>query len=152
MGISKAVMRAAVRCGPSVVLPFRRAASAVLVVALFASPVLESLHEAQRVHFACPEDGELIDAPMAPAHQHVRATGDGPFLFAEHDSSPPVSSEGGHDHCAIATQAHMRAREKSHAYVVPPVLQAGTAANVTDDPGRLVSLAIYRFAPKGSPP
>src|SRR3954454_19784055 len=115
-------MRAPVRSSPRVVLPFRRVASALLAVALFASPLLESLHEAQRVHLACPEDGELIDAPMAPAHQHARATGDGPFLFAEHDSSSPVSSEGGHDHCAIVTQAHMRAREKSHAYLVPPVL------------------------------
>ena len=123
-----------------------------LLVALFASPLLQSLHEAQRVHYACPEDGEMIDAPLAPVHQHARASGDGPFWFAEHHSSAPLSSERGHDHCAIAAQAHMRAREKSHAHVVPPVLQAGTVPRVTDDAARLVSVAIYRFAPKGSPP
>jgi hypothetical protein len=115
-------------------------------------PLLESLHEAQRVHFACPEDGELVDAPLAPPHQHARASGDGPSLFPEHDSSPPLSSEGGHDHCAIAAQAHLRAREKSHEAAVPEVLQSGTAASVTGAPAPLASLAIYRFAPKASPP
>ena len=145
-------MRAAVRPSPTVVRPFRRAASALLAFALFASPLLEFLHEAQRVHFACPEDGELVDAPLAPAHQHARASGDGASLFPEHDSSAPVSSEGRHDHCAIAAHAHLRAREKSHEAAVPPVLGAGTAASVTDQPARLVSLVIYRFAPKASPP
>jgi len=145
-------MRAAIRPSRGVAGPFRRAASALLAVALSASPLLESLHEAERVHFACPEDGELVDAGLTAAHQHARASGDGPSLFAEHDSSPPLSSEGGHDHCAIAAQAHLRAREKSHDRPTPPVLQAGTVARVSDDAAPLVSLAIYRFAPKASPP
>ena len=145
-------MRAAVRLSPGVVLSFRRGASALFAFALFASPLLETLHEAQRVHFACPEDGELVDAPLAPAHHHARASGDGASVFPEHDSSPPLSSEGRHDHCAIAAQAHLRGREKSHEGVVPPVLDASTAPSVTDEPARLVTLAIYRFAPKASPP
>jgi hypothetical protein len=145
-------MRGALRRSPGVVVPLRRAASALVALALFASPLLESLHEAQRVHFACPEDGELVEAPLGAPHHHARASGAGPFLFAEHESSPPPSSEGGHDHCAIAAHAHLRGREKSHEAPVPPVLHAATAASVTGDPAPAVSLAIYRFAPKASPP
>jgi hypothetical protein len=135
-----------------VVVPYRRAASALLALALFASPLLDSLHEAQRVHFACPEDGELVEAPLGAPHHHAGTSGEGPFLFAEHESAPALSSDGGHDHCAIAAQAHLRGREKSHEASVPPVLHAAGAASVTDDPALFVSLAIYRFAPKASPP
>ena len=145
-------MRAAVRPSPGVVRPFRRAASALVAFALFASPLLESLHEAQRVHFACPEDGELVDGPLAPAHQHARASGNGASLFAEHDSSTPLSSEGAHDHCAIAAQAHLRGRHESHEGWLPPVLQARAISIGAHEPPSLVSLAIYRFAPKASPP
>jgi len=145
-------MHVAVRRSSSVVLRFRGAASTLLAFALFASPVLESLHEAQRAHFACPEDGELVDAPLAPAHRHAHASGSGAFLFAEHDSSVPVSSEAGHDHCAIAAQAHLRAREKTHASKVPPALQGRLTATVAGEQPELTTLAIYRFAPKASPP
>jgi len=146
-------MRAAFRRTPGVVVPFRRTASALLALALFASPLLESLHEAQRVHFACPADGELVEAPLAAPHHHARASGAGPFLFAEHESSAPLSSGGGHDHCAIAAHARLRGREKSHEPPVPPVLHAAAAASVTDDDAAPAEgLAVYRFAPKASPP
>jgi len=145
-------MHVVVRPGTSVVRRFRGAASTLLAFALFASPVLESLHEAQRVHFACPEDGELVDAPLAPAHRHAHASGSGAFLFAEHDSSGLLSSEGGHDHCAIAAQAHLRAREKSNSSKIPPVSQGGLTATAAGEQPELTTLAIYRFAPKASPP
>jgi hypothetical protein len=152
MAVSKAVMRAPIRARRGLVLTLRRGAAALLALALFSSPILETLHEADRVHVACPEDGELVDAPVTPAHQHARASRSGPSLFAEHDSSGPASSERGHDHCAIASHAHLRGREQSQRLFVPVVLQAGAIASVAQEPARLSGLALYRLAPKASPP
>jgi hypothetical protein len=129
-----------------------RGISAAIALWTFASPLLETLHEADRVHVACPEDGELVDAPVAAAHQHARASRNGASLFAEHDSSGPVSSDRGHDHCAIASQAHLRGREESRKLSVPLLLQAAAVPAAAQEPARLSSLAIYRFAPKASPP
>src|SRR2546430_2567418 len=133
--------------GPAVIYAsqhraFRGIAAAIAVWTL-ASPLLETLHEADRVHVACPEDGELIDAPVAAPHQHARASRKGASLFAEHDSSGPVSSERGHDHCAIASQAHLRGREESRRHFVPYVLQAVAVATLPQEPARLKSFAIY---------
>ena len=129
-----------------------RGIAAAIAISTLASPLLETLHEADRVHVACPEDGELVDAPVTVAHHHARASRAGASLFAEHDSSGPDSSERGHDHCAVASHAHLRGREQSSKLSAPTVQQAGAVASVAREPARLSSLAIYRLAPKASPP
>jgi hypothetical protein len=130
---------------------FRGIAAAIATWTL-ALPLLETLHEADSVHVACPEDGELVDAPVAAAHQHARAPRNGASLFAEHDSSGPLPSDRGHDHCAIASQAHLRGREESRKQSVSYLLQAVAVATLPPEPAQLKSFAIYRFAPKASPP
>ena len=129
-----------------------RACGAALALLTFASPLLESLHEASVRHVACPEDGELIDAPPQAAHQHAQATSDGLSLFAEQDPSAPRSRGGEHNHCAIALRAHLRAREQKRAQVAVDVAELVTPPSVPQDSPRLYSLAVYRIAPKASPP
>jgi hypothetical protein len=131
--------------------PFR-AAGAALALLTFASPLLGSFHEAAVRHSTCPEDGALIESPAQPAHPHAEASGDGPSLFPERDPAGPPGGEGAHHHCAVAAQVQLRAREPSRQrFAVPaPVLLA--AASVAQEPPVLRSFAIYRIAPKASPP
>jgi len=45
----------------------------VLAAVMAISPVLGTLHEASVRHVACPDDGELIEAPVQRAHAHAPA-------------------------------------------------------------------------------
>jgi hypothetical protein len=125
---------------------------AALAVLTFASPLLESVHEANVRHVACPEDGELVEAPAQAPHQHAQASGDLAALFAERDPAAPASSGQGHHHCAVMLQAHLRAREQSHKRLAVAVLAAVAVASVPDESPQLRSVALYRIAPKASPP
>jgi hypothetical protein len=129
-----------------------RGISAALALLTAALPLVGSLHEANTRHVACPEDGELIEAPSQAPHQHARASTDAPALFAERDPSAPPASGQGHQHCAVMSQAHLRARQHSRSLVVVTVPPALAAASVPDSTPRLRSLALYRLAPKASPP
>jgi hypothetical protein len=124
------------------------------------SPLVGSLHEAAVRHVACPEDGELIDAPSQAPHQRAPASRpaaarekstDSPAFSAERDPPAPPFSGQGHEHCAVVSQAHLRARERSPSFIVtiPGALTAASAVGATP---RLRSRAIYRLAPKASPP
>jgi hypothetical protein len=129
-----------------------RAAVASLALFMAAGPLLGALHLAAVRHVACADDGELIDAaPQAP-HQHVRGSNDAPALFAERDPAPPPASGQVHDHCAVVSQAHLRGREQSRKLFAVTVLDALAAVSVLDQTPRLSSLALYRLAPKASPP
>jgi hypothetical protein len=129
-----------------------RGVGAALALLTFASPLLETVHEASVRHVACPEDGELIDAPAQAPHQHVLASSDSPALFSERDpAAPPVSGQN-HQHCVVMLQAHQSAREQSHKLPLITLLDAATATPVPPEPPRLRSLALYRLAPKASPP
>jgi hypothetical protein len=128
-----------------------RGVAAAVAFATFASPLLETFHQASVRHIVCPEDGELIDAPVEAAHRHARVPRDGASLFSEHDPSGPGPTDGRHDHCAIALRGHLRAREESRkAYVLH--LVGANAPKPAHEPERLSSLALYRLAPKASPP
>ena len=128
----------------------RRGVGAALALLTFVSPLLESFHEASVRHVTCPEDGELIDAPPQVAHQHRQASGDGQELFPESDPAGPRGA--GQDHCAVMLQAHLRAREQSRKLFVVTVPDATSAVPVSQEPPGLRSLALYRLAPKASPP
>jgi len=118
----------------------------------FASPLLDSWHEASIQHVTCPEDGELIDVLPQAAHEHAQATGQGLSLFDEHDPSAPHSRGGEHNHCTIVLQAHLRAREQSRPQLVVEAPELVGPARVPQEPVGLNSQAVYRFAPKASPP
>jgi hypothetical protein len=126
-----------------------RGTGAALAIVILASPLLGSLHEATVRHVACPEDGQLIDAPVGAPHPHARAAGEGPALFAEHGREADASGE---NHCVIAVQAQQRAREQSRGAFVSATPETSLTASGPRDPLQLHSLALYRLAPKASPP
>lgn len=128
-----------------------RGTGAALAVVLVAAPVLGLLHDATVRHVACPEDGELIDAPLEAPHAHARATGQAPALFAEHAPAAGISGEG-HPHCAIALQAHQRTREQQRRVFVVATPETSVVASGPRDSLPLHNLAVYRLAPKASPP
>jgi len=128
-----------------------RGLGAALALLTFASPLLRSLHEALVPHIACPEDGELIDAPAHRAHNHAPASSEDASLFAERDPAGPAPAGDHHDHCPIALQAHLSARQPGKVRVVAPAVLIA-AAPVPAQQQAFRSLAVYRIAPKASPP
>jgi hypothetical protein len=123
----------------------------MLAAALFAGPLLESAHEASVRHIACPEDGELIDAPAQPIHAHAHAGSDGAQLFSEREQ--PASPFGGdHDHCAVALRGHVRAREASAARLTISLDAVVRSALPTALPVISRGISLYRLAPKSGPP
>jgi hypothetical protein len=128
-----------------------RGTGAALAIVILASPLLGTLHDATVRHVACPEDGQLIDAPVGAPHAHARAAGKLPTLFAEHEPAADASGEN-HEHCVIALQAHQRAREQSRGAFVSATPETSLTASGPRDPLQLHSLALYRLAPKASPP
>jgi hypothetical protein len=124
------------------------------------SPLAGSLHEAAVRHVACPEDGEMIDAPSRAPHRDAPASSpatalqkstDSAAFSAERDPPAPPLSGQGHDHCAVTSQAHVRARAQSSSFIVTIAGALSPASAVTATP-RLRSRTIYRLAPKASPP
>ena len=128
-----------------------RGLGAALALLTFASPLLGSFHEAAVPHITCPEDGELIDVPVARAHSHAAVPEEGPSLFAERDPAGPTPTGGQHDHCQIALQAHISARQPGKVRAVKPAVLVA-AALVPAEPPSLRNLTLYRIAPKASPP
>jgi len=132
--------------------PVLRGIGATLALLTAASPLVGSLHESSVRHVACPEDGELIDAPSQAPHQHALPSTDAPALFAERDPSAPSASGQGHQHCAVMSQGHSRARQQARSLFVVTVPPALAAVSIPSPTPRLRSLAVYRLAPKASPP
>ncbi len=128
-----------------------RAIGPALALLTFASPLLESLHGASVGHVACPEDGELIETPQQAPHQHTQASRDSGALFAERDPAAPASGQG-HDHCAVMLRGRLRAGEQSRRPLVIIVPEALPAVSDPDQTPGLRRLALYRLAPKASPP
>jgi hypothetical protein len=128
-----------------------RGTGAALALVILAAPVLGSLHDATVRHVACPEDGELIDAPVEAPHAHARATGEARTLFAEQGPAAEAFGEN-HQHCAITLQAHQRAREPQRSPFVVATPEMPLIASGLPQPLRLHNLAVYRLAPKASPP
>ena len=129
-----------------------RTTAGALALLVFASPVLATLHEASVRHVACPEHGELVEeAPQAP-HQHGRAAWASPALFAERDPAGPRSAAEEHQHCFVTLQEHVRGHAQAHKAWAPAASGAAVAAPKYREPLRLRRLALYRLAPKASPP
>jgi hypothetical protein len=113
------------------------------------SPLIATLHEASATHAFCPEDGELVDVAVQPAHA-ANLTGDGPELVREQPLAPEPTG-GDHNHCIFAVFfAHATASFSRPAAIVGTSTLAITA--VLPEPPRLRSYALYLLAPKASPP
>jgi hypothetical protein len=121
---------------------------------LFAAPLLESRHAATVRHVACPEDGELIDAGTQGASRSlpaVESPKDGSAIAAE-DPAGQTRGVLDHGHCAIALQSHAKARQAGPARVDLRVAELREPEVSKPAPPELRSVALYRLAPKASPP
>jgi hypothetical protein len=137
----------------------RTRSSSILILSLavlFAGEAVVALaHRAQR-HVRCSEHGELIHVGVAgdPAlaldrlAEQARA-GQTPSDVARR---APPTGEPEHEHCFILGMSRERATPSACARTVPaatPIAQA--AASKTDDVSPRAR-AVYRIAPKNSPP
>ncbi|HWE26318.1 MAG TPA: hypothetical protein VG496_20445 [Myxococcales bacterium] len=123
----------------------------VLAFVTAASPLVATFHAAGVAHFPCPEDGELIDAGPA-AHDALEVSFEMPFVAPDRGPTSREHSQLPHDHCAIAQQAFVRARISGTARVADGVTGTVALPRFVPEPPRLTSLAVYRLAPKASPP
>ena len=128
----------------------RPGVGAALALLTLASPLLVTFHQAAVRHVTCPEHGELVDAPVEAPHPHAQPSTGLPGLFAERDPAGPSRPGEEHEHCSITLQRQVRATEQS---LKPFVVTAPevVAPSPPESPG-LRSLAVYRLAPKASPP
>jgi hypothetical protein len=123
-----------------------RLTAALVAFASFAGQLVSIAHVADRRHVACPEHGELEELPS------VRHAGE--ILRAEtsfEDGAAPLEGHG-HDHCVFAS--HVR-----HSSAATVRLAWVALALAPSAPPPLVDLAapkqlraLYRLAPKTSPP
>jgi len=124
--------------------------AAALAFVMAASPLLGTLHAASVRHVPCPEDDELIEAPVGPGHDHPQS-GAERALFPEQPLKPSAPGAN-HDHCLIALSAlgHSSASPSQPAVSITP---AGTApAPAALALAGIHRKALYRLAPKASPP
>jgi hypothetical protein len=126
-----------------------RALVAGVALLTAAGPLLDAMHLAAVRHVTCPEDGELIEASLDHTGDAAHEDGATGVIFAERHGTGTLRAA--HDHCAVALQARAGSRASAHRAAVR------TAAAVTRNevpPQLLVlrTLAIYRLAPKASPP
>jgi hypothetical protein len=108
-----------------------------VAVACFAAPLASLSHLAAHPHVRCQEHGELEDVPSS-AHP------------LEDGAAPDPRT--GHDHCVFGTHArHSQATSSVAIQGVPASL--GSRPVFVQPPIHQAPLfAVYRFAPKTSPP
>lgn len=122
-----------------------RFAAAFVAFVCISSQLSSFAHEASTVHVTCAEHGEPVDVPSV-AHAHSAST------HAAFENGNPPAGVGGHDHCAFAlhgrqsstTTVRALCSAPDHVISPPPPIAAATA------PGPI--RALYRLAPKTSPP
>src|ERR1051325_11066033 len=134
---------------PRAVADARRASGLVLAFVLVVSQASAWFHAAAIAHVACLEHGESVHRASVPAG----VAG----AVIPHDVSQPalradLTVASGHDHCGNA--ALLRWRDV--ALTAPPALArpVGVSRSLTFDAVRdqTHGIAVYRLAPKTSPP
>ena len=123
---------------------FLQGACLALALVVASSPLLATLHLALTAHYACPDDGELVESAPAAPHGHGHARG----VFSERG---PAAQDEAHHHCALALHARAagRAQDQEAGIAVAPAepVPSGMPMRVWRQ-----AVAIYRLAPKASPP
>jgi hypothetical protein len=108
-------------------------------------PLLGALHLATVQHVVCPDDGELVDASEETGAAR-------PAQASSREVSPPSSAPGHeHGHCANVLASRQRV-------LAPTPTASGFALAPAPEPSPRRwpalrrSAALYRVAPKSSPP
>ena len=122
----------------------------VLASLLLAGQVGTLAHLVAVRHVTCPEHGESIHAATPPAETAttaVAAVSHGPAV-----QSIALAAEHGHDHCLIVAERRSRSALLRASVAASPLPIAVAARPPVALAGRPALLAIYRLAPKNSPP
>ncbi len=124
----------------------RFAASALALLFLYGQ-VASYAHLANVRHVRCADHGELIDLHGDQVEAAPADASAGPRLIASHDCTSHR-----HEHCAIAAQRRESSAGAEH-HEVATVAPRAVAREFTASPDRPhTPLALYRLAPKTSPP
>ena len=124
-------------------MTLRRHGAALLVASFLVAQITALVHRSGAEHSVCPEHGELIHG------RTVAGAWSGAVGEARQAPQPPRDD---HDVCELALASHERVQPPRAA----PTLEAVSAAGRRVAPPRERvsgrSLALYRLAPKTSPP
>jgi hypothetical protein len=124
-----------------------------LALVAAATPLLGTLHLASVAHFTCAEDGELVESPFVDHTGDVEHE-DGPngvVLPERHETDRDAAQ--GHDHCTLALHARSGSRATAAARAVFDCARSGEQLRSTAPQlAQLRAQAVYRLAPKASPP
>ena len=101
-------------------------------------------------HTACAEHGELLHAGDTSSERRLAPASDAALTARATDAFS--SSDDGHDHCLVAS--HRSAYRAPPAAVAPASDRDGAVplAVVAPDAPRPAAVAVFRTAPKNSPP
>lgn len=125
---------------PSPARPLRRASRAAAVVLLVLAQLGALAHEAAVRHVRCAEHGELVEAATIAAHHEAGVRLVGVELGISGD-----------DHCTLAGALNQHVTAPT-ARLAPTTISSIPAPTPTLRATPLRSFALYRFAPKTSPP
>jgi hypothetical protein len=123
-----------------------RITAALLLLAFASAPLVEAAHASRVEHVACPQDGELVDAP--PQKPQIAHSDDLGALLPSDGSR----REHGHDHCCLAVRARSSARVQAQVPFSDAALAAVPCAAPAEAAPRPAAIALYLIAPKVSPP
>jgi hypothetical protein len=125
-----------------------RVLAPLLVAALCVSQVAVAMHAPAATHARC-EHGQLIDAPVTTSAERAIA----PATDAAVAPAPRGGHQTSHEHCPLSTLMRQASLAATCALAVPvstPAILEPIAPQPPSPPP--CRLAIYRLAPKTSPP
>ena len=125
----------------------RRAGGLLLAALLIVSQASAWFHAVAISHVACLEHGEAIHGRVLPAEDaHAVPAGDEGALRAD------LATAAGHDHCANAALLRWRDVALTAPLALSAFAPVAWSAPFPAAPGVAPASAVYRLAPKTSPP
>jgi len=123
-----------------------RGYAALTAAAFVLTSLLGVIHEAATRHVVCAAHGELMHADMpttrvAEVLQHGSVARD-----------LPASESHGHEHCALASALRQSRIAPRASVIAAPVATTHPVTTTLAPTARAVRIALYRTAPKTSPP
>lgn len=120
----------------------RRLQAALTAMAFVIAGVFSLVHEATTAHVRCAEHGEVTD--VDPGVHAAAAQGETPVAEGQ------PQSEHGHEHCLQQCAVHAAAAQPAPAITAIAVVTDHVA--IAELPAVAARDALYRTAPKTSPP